>query len=413
MSTISASPIPDLSDPASFVEAVPYAAFKQIRETPGLYWQPTEVSTIHGGYWAITRFKDIQEIEKNVEVFTSTRGAAYPLMTREPHTGPRADQLMMTDPPRHTRLRRAAAAGFGPKVVQHFEPWVRSIVDEVLEGIANQDEFDVVEEFARTIPAYVVGRVLGVPKADRQKIVDWTISIFAATQQRKPGESGEDSLQGLAEAQAGIIAYIEQIQAEKKARPAEDMFTELNALVEDGTLSQGEFIQWTVLMMTAGFETTHTVIGQALRMYLEDEDVREKVDRAVVDGESELVAREFIRMISPAMQMARTATKDIEIAGTHVREGDVVVLYFVSANRDETVFADPDTFDPWRREKVSLAFGSGIHRCIGSYLAMLEVQVLFEELAAKKINLRLNGTPERGWSNFINQLQALPVAQVC
>jgi cytochrome P450 len=213
------------------------------------------------------------------------------------------------------------------------------------------------------------------------------------------------------EAVAGIYAYATEALALKRAHPTEDMFTELSALVEEGTLTESEFVMWTVLMMTAGFETTHTVIGQSMRMYLEDPDVREKVDRAVANGESELVAKELIRLTVPAMQMARTATRDIEIAGTQVREGDVVVLYFTSANRDETVFENPDAFDPWRKEKVTLAFGSGIHRCIGSYLAILEIQVLFEELAAKNVKLKLNGTPERGWSNFINQLQVLPVAR--
>lgn len=412
MSTlVSETPLPDLSDPATFVDAVPYKAFKRIRETPGLYWQPTELSTVNGGYWAVTRFKDIQQLEKNVEVFTSTQGAAYPLMTREPMTSPHGDVLMLTDPPRHTRLRRAAAGGFAPRLVQHFEPWVREIVDEVIEGVADKDEFDYVEEFARTVPAYVIGRVLGVPRSDRKKMVDWTIATFNATQQRKPDEKGEAGLHAIQEAQAEMVEYALQMQAYKREHPAEDMFTELGALVEDGTLSSTEFVRWMVLMMSAGFETTHTVIGQSMRMYLEDTDVREKVDRAIANGESELVAKEFIRMISPAMQMARTATTDVEFAGTQVRKGDVMVLYYAAANRDETVFDNPDTFDPWRKETVTLAFGSGIHRCIGAYLAILEIQVLFEELAARNIRLELNGKPERGWSNFINQLQALPVAR--
>jgi cytochrome P450 len=111
------------------------------------------------------------------------------------------------------------------------------------------------------------------------------------------------------------------------------------------------------------------------------------------------------------MQMARVATRDTEFAGTKIRKDDVLVMYFVSANRDETVFSEPDRFNPWRPEKDTLAFGSGPHRCIGSYLAKLEVRVLWEELAASGLKLRLNGEPKRGWSNFINQLSELPVAR--
>jgi len=110
--------------------------------------------------------------------------------------------------------------------------------------------------------------------------------------------------------------------------------------------------------------------------------------------------------------MARTAIRDLEFAGTKIREGDVMVLYFLAANRDPAVFSEPDRFNPWRPEKDTLAFGSGVHRCIGSYLAKLEVQVLFEELRAAGLNLRLDGEPKRGWSNFINQLTSLPVARV-
>jgi len=400
--------IPDLSDPASFVDGVPFDAFARLRESPGLYWQPTDVSTTHGGFWAVTRFTDIREVEKQVPLFTSTHGANYPMMTTEPASGPAGDVLMRTDPPRHTHLRRAAAAGFAPRVVANFEPWVRQIVDEVINDVAGLEEFDFVQKFARTIPAYVIGRVLGVRPEDREKQVEWTLRIFAATQEIV----GHDSIARVEEAKSSLIDYAMELQKVKRANPGDDMCTELTALVDDGTLTPVEFGQWMMLMMSAGFETTHTAIGQAMRMYLENSDVQEKVDRAIAHGEGELVAKEFIRMISPAMQMARTASEDTQVAGTDIRKGDVMVLYFISGCRDGSVFADPDVFNPWREEKVTLAFGSGVHRCIGAYLATLEVQVLFEQLAAKNLKLRLNGTPKRGWSNFINQLQELPVARL-
>jgi cytochrome P450 len=111
------------------------------------------------------------------------------------------------------------------------------------------------------------------------------------------------------------------------------------------------------------------------------------------------------------MEMARTATRDVEFAGERIREGDVMVLYYVSANRDETVIRDPDRFDPWRTERETLAFGCGVHRCMGSHLAKLELQIMWEELRAAGLDLRLNGTPRRGWSNFINELRELPVAR--
>ncbi|MFE9327541.1 cytochrome P450 [Nocardia sp. NPDC052278] len=185
----------------------------------------------------------------------------------------------------------------------------------------------------------------------------------------------------------------------------------LNGCVERGEITQSEFLNWMTLMMGAGYETTHTAIGQSMCMYLTDPEVQAATDRAVDEGVVDRAVDEFVRMISPPMQMARTAVRDVEFHGQQLREGDVLVMYYVAANRDPAVFAEPDRFDPWRTETETLAFGSGVHRCIGSNLAKLEVRILWEELRASGLRLRLNGAPKRGWSNFINQLNELPVTR--
>jgi cytochrome P450 len=147
-------------------------------------------------------------------------------------------------------------------------------------------------------------------------------------------------------------------------------------------------------------------------MYLESPEIAALTDRALEEGVMDRAVDEYLRMITPAMEMARTATRDVEFAGEQIRKDDLLVLYFIAANRDPAFFKDPERFDPWRREKTSLVFGSGVHRCIGSFLAKLEVRVLFEALHRRGIKLRLNGEPKRGWSIFINQLQSLPVARI-
>jgi cytochrome P450 len=408
-STVAEDVIPDLSDPRTYVQAVPYEGFRQLREREGLYWQPTEISPARGGYWAVTRFEDILTIEKDLSAFTSTHGVSYPLLFPFPAPAPLSDNLMFTDPPRHTGLRRAAAAGFGPRVVANFDPWVREIVREAIADIESLAEFDYVEMFARTIPAYVVARVLGCPREDRKRIVDWTIRLFAVGQQSEEGVAPD--LSAIQRVQEEIEAYCAEMQERKRKEPADDMFTALAKIADVGDITQAEFLQWTLLILTAGFETTHTAIGQSMRMILENDDIRAATDRAIEEGSSAKLADEFIRLITPAMQMARVATRDVEVAGTQIHQGDGVVLYFASANRDASVFAEPDTFNPWRTETATLAFGSGVHRCIGSYLAKLEVQILFEELHAAGIRFRLNGEPKRGWSNFINQITELPVAR--
>jgi cytochrome P450 len=360
----------------------------------------------------VTRYADIVTIERDPETFTSTLGAAYPLMLTGPIDTPMRASLMLNDPPHHTVLRRAAAKGFGPRVVANFEPWVREIVQEVIAGVLDKDEFDYVGEFARTIPAFVIARVLGAPKEDRRRIVDNTIALFAATQQTGPASGGSNPLEKLNAVLIDIAAYAAEIQERKRLHPEDDMFTVLSQCVDRGEITQQEFLSWMRLMMGAGFETTHTAIGHAMRMYLEDAEIRRLTDRAVAEGLTGRAVDEYVRLISPPMQMARTATRDVEVAGQQVCEGDILVLYYVSANRDETVFTEPDRFDPWRTETQTLAFGTGVHKCLGLYLAKLEIQILLEELDAADLRLRLNGQPKRGWSNFINQLNELPVARV-
>lgn len=404
---------PDLTDPRSFAEAVPHEAFARMRALPGLYWQPTNLGTANGGFWAVTRFADILAVEKDTDAFTSSRGGSYPSTNQSPEVaGMSADNLMMTDPPRHSHLRRAAAKGFGPRVVANFEPWVRDIVNEVLDRLETLDEFDYVEEVARTVPARVVARVLGTPREDEDQLVKWALMTFEALQQTDKLAEGEHLINKLHQVMMEVLPYAEKIQKIKREHPADDMFTELGACVDRGELTQSEFFNWMFLMMVAGFETTHTAIGQSMRMYLENPNVSERTDRAIREGITPRAVDEFVRMISPPMEMARTATRDMDFAGEKIRKDDVMVLYFTSANRDAAVFKNADEFDPWRTETDTLAFGSGVHRCIGAYLANLELRVLWEEIHKRNIKLELNGAPKRGWSVFINQITALPVRRV-
>lgn len=402
------SVVPNLSDPATYEKGMPYEAFRALRERPGLYWQPTDWGTANGGFWAVARFEDIVAIEKNTQTFTSTMGAAYPAMTMAPVEGPMGDLLIQTDPPRHSALRRAVAAGFGPRIVANFDPWIREIVQEVIASVEDLENFDWVDKFARTIPAYVIARIMGAPAADRQRIVGWITGIFTATQQRSDSADQSSIMQSM----LGIFGYAAEIQALKRRHPADDMCTVLDALVQRGELTQQEFEIWMVQLMGAGFETTHTAIGHAMRMYLEDPQVREATDRGLLEGDGPSVVDEYIRLISPIVQMARTATQDAEVAGTQIRKGDVVVMFYPSANRDQAVFQHADDFDPWRTETDSLSFGAGPHRCVGMYVAQLEVRILFEELRASGMKLRLDGVPKRGYSNQVNQLLELPVARV-
>jgi cytochrome P450 len=288
-------------------------------------------------------------------------------------------------------------------VVAHFEEWVTDIVVEALDNALAKERFDWVPEMAVLIPARVIARVMGVAEADRQKIVDWSLAMF---HQEEGDETGERSLKIIRE----IFGFVQVLRAEKLADPQEDMVTVLAQAAEKGEISDNEFLFYCMSLITAGFETTHTLIGQSMRMILEDPEVaRIFTETMDTDGAGPLI-EEFLRMISPAMNFARTVTKDVEFNGHQLRESDVMQMMYAAANRDPAVFEDPHRFWPGRPNGADhLSFGAGPHRCIGQALARLEVRVLFEQLHQRGVRLELDGEPKRGHSTFINQLAVLPV----
>ncbi|MFI6369075.1 cytochrome P450 [Nocardia sp. NPDC050630] len=403
--------IPDFSDPATFAEAVPYAAFAEIQRRPGLHWVPTKIANKNGGFWAVTRFADIVAIEKDPATFTSTGGPSFPYTNLSPDH-PSVDMIMCTDPPRHSYLRRAAAKGFAPRIVANFEPWVREVITQVIDAVEGRSEFDWVQEFARTIPAYVIATVLGAPLQDREYLVELVTEFFDVAQHFEGLEEGEGTADRVIPLMTKLTEYAAKMQEVKLANPADDMFTELSRCVERGEINQAEYLQWMFVMIAAGYETTHTTIAQSMRMYLQDPEVAALTDKAVASGETGRAIDEYLRVVTPVYEMARTATRDLTFAGEQIRKDDVMVLYYVAANRDPAVFSDPDRFNPWRPETDLLSFGTGVHRCLGAHLAKLELTILWEELRARGVRLELAGEPRRGWSNYINLLTALPVRRV-
>jgi cytochrome P450 len=397
MNTEAATHIPNLASQDTFVAGVPHDAFDAIRAMPDLYWQPAERGTLTGGFWAVTRAKDIAAIESDPATFTSTHGPYFPLPGKNP------ENILWNDPPRHGELRRAVAKTFGPRVVANFDAWVRPIVIEALEAFVAKGGGDFVPEVAAMIPSRVMARVIGVPRSDELRVVKWTFDIFAAMQVPDGGKA-------FWAVNNPIRDYMWDLRAVKLREPADDMATALAQAHERGELSEAEYRSFTSVLLLAGFETTHTVMAQAMRMIVEDEAIARMTEEAVAGGTTDALIEEFLRYITPAMNMGRVATRDLEFAGTKIRQGDLMQLYFVAANRDPELFDEPHRFNPARPQKSHMAFGGGCHTCLGAPLAKLELRILFEEMHRRGIRLRLTGEPRRGRQTQINQLLSLPLA---
>jgi len=287
------------------------------------------------------------------------------------------DNVIQNDPPRHTEIRWLVGAAFTPRMVARFSDWITDQVKVILDGLTGRGACDLVPLVAAELPAQVICSLMGVPDDKRRQVVQWADQIFSESRY-------EDGIQRSNAASQAVMEYALELR------------------------DQGWDVWFSLLIV--GFETTHTLIGQSLRMILENPGIVEQARTAVAGGKVRELVDEFLRVITPAMHMARHATRDVELHGTTIHEGDMVLLWYVAGNRDPSVFDEPHRFDYRRKPNTHQSFGGGgPHFCIGNHLARLEVQVLLQEMFSRDLKISLNGEPERGWSVFINQLFTLPV----
>jgi cholest-4-en-3-one 26-monooxygenase len=390
----------DLSDPASFRAGVPHDEFDRIRRDEPVHWTPTTQAP-RGGFWSLTRFDDVAAASRDVETFTSTRGINYPT---DPSSVPQmVDNVMFNDPPRHGDIRRLVGTAFSPRMVARFSDWISERVDLIVDGLAGRGECDLVPLVAVELPAQVICSVMGVADEDRGTVVEWADAIFSREQ---PG--GFERFQ---RALGEVFAYAFELREVKRLKPDNDMVTELSRAEGNGLkITDSEYMQFFMSLLIAGFETTHTLIGQSIRLMLEDPEIARISAEAVSRGKTRELVEEYLRYITPAMHMARHATRDVVINDTTISEGDMVLLWYVAANRDPAVFSEPHQFNPARARNLHASFGAGgPHFCIGNHLARLEVRILFETLLTRGPIMKLNGQPRRGHTVFINALSELPV----
>jgi cholest-4-en-3-one 26-monooxygenase len=393
----------DLSDPKSFHDAVPHGEFERLRNEAPVHWTPTDFGTATGGFWSLTRYADVAAASRDTETFTSTLGMSYPCNYEE--TKVMVDNVSYTDPPRHTHLRSHVSTAFAPRVVRRFEDWITERVRIILDGLEGRGECDLVPLVAVELPAQVICSVMGVPEDRRPQVIEWIDKVFA----RLRADGGQEVSLKATEA---LLNFAMELRDASEDLIADDTMLGALALAERGgmKMTDSEFMQMFMTLLVAGFETTHTMIAQTLRLLLEDPEIAAQARKAYENNQIRELGEEFLRYTTPAMHMARHATKDIELHGQTIHKGDMVLLWYMSANRDAETFQNPHTFDISRQPNPHQAFGmGGPHFCVGAHLARLEVQILLRELLSRNLKITLNGTPKRGVSVFINQLVSLPV----
>lgn len=399
-----------LADYGLFAGGPPHAVFDRLRVEQPVHWSATDEATSRGGgFWSLTRYDDIHRVSKDNEVFLSGRGINVPNLPGFAES--QRDMLIFTDPPDHPRLRKLLSRAFTPKVVDRFEGWIREVTAEVIDRLEEKSEFDFVTEIARQIPPWVLARAMGVPDDMSAQIVTWANEVF--------DHASVGNFAGYFETAGKIHEYVLELREEKRRHPGVDMTTELALAEERGRrLSDAEYVNYMQLLLTAGVETSQTLMSNLMAMVLADPDIDRAVTDAAVAGDAGPVTEEFLRMITPAMHFCRTAAVDTEVGGQPIKAGEYVVMWYVAGNRDPAHYADPHRFDPSRfagsnrAVKPMLSFGAaGGHYCMGSHLARIEGRVFIEEMFARGRRWKPAGEVVRGTSVFVNTVNSVPVSR--
>ena len=391
----------DLTDSGNFVPGVPHETFTRLRREDPVHWHPEPEGP---GHWALTRYADVVEANHDWQTYSSERGAVH-MWDLDPESLAQMIHIMLyMDPPRHTRYRLLVNKGFTPRMItrlhDHIVELATGIVDEVIE----RGECDFVTDVAAELPLQVIAEMMGVPHEDRGLVFDWSNRMVGSEDPEYARDESDAQT-----AQAELFAYANALAEEKRRNPGDDIIsTLLQAEVEGERLGELEFELFFMLLAVAGNETTRNLISNGLLALFDHPDQRDKLirDPALLDPGVE----EMLRWGSVVMHFRRTATRDYVLHDREIKEGDKVVLWYISANRDEDVFDDPFAFRVDRSPNEHVAFGGGgPHFCLGANLARAEIKIIFEEVLRRMPDLEPAGEPQRLRSNFINGIKHIPV----
>ncbi|WP_341720868.1 cytochrome P450 [Micromonospora sp. FIMYZ51] len=399
-----------LAAPSTYGHAVPYAEFARLRREAPVSWVEEPERLRHSsaglvrergpGYWAVTTHAAVNTVSREPGIFSSGERGAFLV---DPRT--RADleftrQLLINmDAPQHTRIRRVVSSVFTPRAVSRLRDSIAAHAATVVADVRARGTFDAVTDLAAELPLLVLADLLGVPREDRHLFYRWSNNLVGFDDPEYGGADVDAYRRTFFEA----FQYALRIADDRRNHPRDDLASRLAVA---GGLTDRQFCQFWLLLIVAGNETTRHLIGGSLRALVEH---RAQRDRLIAEpGLLGTAVDELVRYVSPVMQFRRTATKDVELAGAHIRAGDKVVLYYVSANRDETVFDDPDRLDLARTPNPHLAFGIGSHFCLGAHLARLELTLLLEALGPHLATLQQTGPVVRLESAFVNGAKSMP-----
>lgn len=403
----------DLADHDSFVSGVPHNTFQRLRKEDPLSWHE---GGQYDGFWSLTRHADIMAFNRETDLLSSARGIRIEDQSYEEYLARRTFQE--TDPPQHTKTRMQVAKAFSRPVIGQFEQTIRELCDDILDNALSDNEFDAASAISRQLPMRMLGQILGIPNEDLNWLVTKGDELIANTDPEYTAHvlDKEDTdafrlMPFRSPAGAELYQYARKLMDDKRAQGDNEGVLSL-ILAPDANgevISETEFRNFFCLLVAAGNDTTRYTLSAAMHALANRPELITQLEQG---GESiwGSAAEEFIRWASPTMYFRRTAMKDFDLHGKTIRQGDKVVYWFISGNRDEEQFNNPFEIDLTRSPNRHMSFGQGgPHVCLGMWLARLEIRVLLQELIKRVSRIEQTGNHEYLRSNFVGGIKKLPI----
>lgn len=388
------------------------AAFATLRrENPIAYFpEPILEPFPEGpGYFAITKMHDLLEISRHPEVFCSGQGAVS-ILDMPADMNEFYGSLISMDDPRHARLRKIVSGTFTPRMLNNVLEDVEKTAKKVVDGIVEKGEIDFVKDVSMPFPLLVILDMMGIPHSEFDTVLAQSNIILSGGDPDFIPE-GTDPITAFLGAGATLAGLLNDLAVLRRANPTDDLLSALvNTEVDGEQLSGDELASFFILLSVAGHETTRTALSHGVTHLSQNPDQR-ALFLDDIEGVMPTTVEEIVRYASPVVWMRRTLTQDYVLSGHEFHEGDKIIMYYGSANRDEAIFADPDTFNVLRDPNPHVGFGGpGPHFCLGAHLARREITLMFRELYTRLPDLELAGPPIQLRSNFINGVKSLPVS---
>jgi cytochrome P450 len=404
----------DLTSHDAYLAGTPHATLARLRRDDPVTWVPEHDGS---GFWALLKYRDIIEVSRQYDVYTSRQGIRLEEMSADETEARRT--LMEMDPPEHTRLRRLVSKVFTRRIVEEYERQIRELAVDVVDRAIQRDEFDVVIDVAKQLPMRMLGALVGTPDADGDRLVELGDALLGNTDpeftEHVVDQVDTDEYRMMPfRSPAGyeLFDYARRQAEIRRVEPGDDVIARLLAPTTDGEpLTELEFMNFFALLVAAGNDTTRYTLAGLMMAMIEQPDRFEALRNLPDEHEAWRTAtEEILRWTTVTTHFRRTATCDVELRGRQIREGDKVVMMFSSGNFDDEQFADPYTLDLTRFPNDHVAFGrGGPHRCLGEWLARMEIRVVLQEWMRRVATIEQAGEREYLRSNFISGIKHLPI----